>query len=312
MSLHADDDFQKELIALFVQEAQEWLQQIQVALDELQQKPSQDRRLLLAQTIKAGLTNLGGSAATVSLDEIAQATFSALRSAEQIENPDDAHAADNFVALCKQLAKINAGLAHVSALPPAGKEQSGGAPQAADTIAVTDFILALQKLLADKAKTGARHRTVIQTMITKFEGEKRNGTTECKVPSIREELTQAGTDESTFLRTVQEQVPMVIDAMSGLRMGAKNGNASVEQMKELTEPVAQLLTAAQRVNATQAATFFRGLQSFLTLLLQKRLTVEPRRYEAVEGKLRDSVTVIEHWVEQGRTERTAIGALLPG
>ncbi|MEK6532753.1 MAG: hypothetical protein AABZ52_02580, partial [Nitrospirota bacterium] len=64
MAVETDDEFQKELIALFTQEAQEWLQQIHVALDELQQGPPADRHLKLAHTIKAGLTNLGGSAAT--------------------------------------------------------------------------------------------------------------------------------------------------------------------------------------------------------------------------------------------------------
>lgn len=39
MSADTEDAFQKELIELFVQEAQEWLQQIHVALDELQQAP---------------------------------------------------------------------------------------------------------------------------------------------------------------------------------------------------------------------------------------------------------------------------------
>ncbi|GKS66434.1 hypothetical protein YTPLAS72_37380 [Nitrospira sp.] len=39
MSVETEDAFQKELIELFVQEAQEWLQQIHVALDELQQAP---------------------------------------------------------------------------------------------------------------------------------------------------------------------------------------------------------------------------------------------------------------------------------
>ena len=57
MAVDTDDEFQKELIALFAQEAQEWLQQIHVALDELQQGPPADRHLKLAHTIKAGLAN---------------------------------------------------------------------------------------------------------------------------------------------------------------------------------------------------------------------------------------------------------------
>jgi len=43
MAAETTDDFQKELIDLFVQEAQEWLQNIHVALDELQQGPAPER-----------------------------------------------------------------------------------------------------------------------------------------------------------------------------------------------------------------------------------------------------------------------------
>ncbi len=59
MPVETEDGFQKELVELFVQEAYEWLQQIHVALDELQQAPESGRHRSLAQTIKVGITNLG-------------------------------------------------------------------------------------------------------------------------------------------------------------------------------------------------------------------------------------------------------------
>ena len=43
MSGDTSDEFQKELVDLFVQEAHEWLQNIHVALDELQQGPPPER-----------------------------------------------------------------------------------------------------------------------------------------------------------------------------------------------------------------------------------------------------------------------------
>ena len=39
MSGDTSDEFQNELVELFVQEAHEWLQNIHVALDEIQQGP---------------------------------------------------------------------------------------------------------------------------------------------------------------------------------------------------------------------------------------------------------------------------------
>ena len=47
MAADTADDFQKELVDLFVQEAHEWLQNIHVALDELQQGPAPERHAKL-------------------------------------------------------------------------------------------------------------------------------------------------------------------------------------------------------------------------------------------------------------------------
>ena len=72
------DSFQKELVELFVQEAREWLQNIHVALDELQQTPVPERHAKLIGTISAGVTNLAGSAATINLPDIEKASFEAI------------------------------------------------------------------------------------------------------------------------------------------------------------------------------------------------------------------------------------------
>ena len=70
MAADTTDDFQKELVDLFVQEAHEWLQNIHVALDELQQGPAPERHAKLIETISAGVMNLGGSAATINLPDV--------------------------------------------------------------------------------------------------------------------------------------------------------------------------------------------------------------------------------------------------
>ena len=110
MAVEAEDAFQKELIELFVQEAHEWLQQIHVALDELQQGPPPDRHLKLAQTIKAGITNLGGSAATISLSDVERASFATLPFVEAVENPASKISVNDFIVLCKQLGHIHTAL----------------------------------------------------------------------------------------------------------------------------------------------------------------------------------------------------------
>jgi hypothetical protein len=58
-------------------------------------------------------------------------------------------------------------------------------------------------------------------------------------------------------------------------------------------------------------TFFMGLHSFLTVIMQQRVVVAGKQYEAVESRLREIVKIVRGWVEAGREERTAVGSLLP-
>jgi hypothetical protein len=58
-------------------------------------------------------------------------------------------------------------------------------------------------------------------------------------------------------------------------------------------------------------TFFMGLHSFLTIVMQQRVVVAGKKYEAVESRLREIVKAIQGWVEAGRAERTAVGGVLP-
>ena len=310
MSVEVEDEFQKELIEVFVQDAQEWLEQIHVALDELQQDPVPDRRLKLVQIIKAGLANLGGSAATVNLSDIAQATFSTLPFIEELQDPARKLSADDFVALCKQLGQISAGLTRATASTVAGGSNAG-AQQRQTTIAVSTLLAALHQLQARQPKSGAVHRNVIQTVIAQVEGVKRGGAGECDVASIRESLARAGAGEDKFLEIVQQRVPALIDELGRLKSGAATEAPSPERLKVVVAQVAQLWSTAQQINASYAMAFFKGLHSFLTLILQRRVVVAATRYDAVEARLSESAKFIQSWVETGRHERSAVGALLP-
>src|SRR2546428_13870931 len=75
MAADTTDDFQKELVDLFVQEAHEWLQNIHVALDELQQGPAPERHAKLIGTISAGGVNLGGFAGPTDVPRAAPVGF---------------------------------------------------------------------------------------------------------------------------------------------------------------------------------------------------------------------------------------------
>ena len=110
MAADTPDDFRKELVDLFVQEAHEWLQNIHVALDELQQNPAPERHAKLIGAILAGVTNLGGSAATINLPDIEQASFEAIPFIEALRDPQKRFSVQDFLSLCKQLGQIHTAL----------------------------------------------------------------------------------------------------------------------------------------------------------------------------------------------------------
>src|SRR5512147_2664408 len=103
MAADTADDFQKELVDLFVEEANEWLQNLHVALDELEQGPAPERHGELIEMMLAGVTNLGESAATINLRDITDASLAAVPFIDALKDPLKASSVQGFFALCRQL-----------------------------------------------------------------------------------------------------------------------------------------------------------------------------------------------------------------
>ena len=191
MPVEAEDGFQKELVELFVQEAHEWLQQIHVALDELQQAPESDRHRLLAQTIKVGITNLGGSAATVHLADVERASFSALPLIEVLQDPSTRISVNDFVALCKQLGHIHGALTRATgvafeAVPPQTTEQN-----LSPTVPTKELVTLLQGLQMKVSSSQSVSRNLIQTIVAQAEALIQRGMEHYQVSSIQEFLDRS-------------------------------------------------------------------------------------------------------------------------
>jgi chemotaxis protein histidine kinase CheA len=311
MSAELEDGFQKELIEVFVQEAREWLQQIHVALDELQQGPDHDRHLELARTIKAGITNMGGSAATIGLSEVERASFAAFPFIEAVENHADKISADDFIALCKQLGHIHSALTHSTGATfeaEAASEQAGGLPV---TVPTSELLTLLYEFRAQQAQLGSHPRNLLETVIAQVEGLNSKGVERCNVTSLKEFLERWSDGEDVFLESVRKQIPAIADEINRLKTGVEGSGQSSERIQGLLEKAAQLWSAAQQVNAAQTMTFFMGLHSFLTMVMQRRVVVAADRYAAVESRLMENERLLQNWVEAGRTERAAIGGILP-
>jgi chemotaxis protein histidine kinase CheA len=309
MAVEAEDAFQKELIDLFVQEAHEWLQQIHVALDELQQGPAPDRHLKLAQTMKAGLTNLGGSAATINLSDVERASFSVLPFVEAVQDPAATISVNDFIALCKQLGYIHTALTRATGVTFQAESAEDCVESLALTIPSSELLAALNALEHGQAGTTSSQRNLVRTVIAQVQGLLHNGVAQCDVTAMREFLERVAQAEEAYYAVVQQQLPTVTEAIAQLKLG--HAATPGEHLQPLLEHVTQLWTAAQQVNASPAMTFFMGLHSFLTVVLQQRVVIAAQKYEAVEARLRTMLDTIHAWVDAGRAERSAISSLLP-
>ncbi len=310
MSVETEDAFQKDLVELFVQEAQEWLQQIHVALDELQQSPPFDRHRALAQTIKVGIANLGGSAATLNLSDVERASFSALPFVEAVQDPSARISADDFIALCKQLGHVHGALTRATGVTFDAEHVPASAEDPPTMIATKEFLVLLRGLHDHRTASNAFHRNLVQTMIAQTEGLIDRGVEQYNVASIQEFLDRSAEGDQGFLQVVRQELPNLTAILQILKNGRVVPNPPSSDLQNAVERVAQLWSAAQQVNASHAMVFFMGLHSFLTIVMQRRVVVDAKNYDAIQSRLGQNVKGIEEWAESGRTERMAIQGVL--
>ncbi len=312
MPVETEDGFQKELVELFVQEAHEWLQQIHVALDELQQAPESGRHRSLAQTIKVGITNLGGSAATVNLTDVERASFSALPFVEALQDPSARISSDDFLALCKQLGHIHGALTRATGVTfevAPSQVPETGTPA---TIPTEELLTLLHGLQMKSSLPGTIPRNLIRTITAQAESLLQRGTGQYQIASIQEFLDRSAEGDQGFLTLVQQHEGHLTDVLQALTADGTSTQGASTDLLMGVERVAQLWSAAQQVNASQAMTFFMGLHSFLTIVSQQRVAISVQSMEAVQSRLVQCVQAVEEWVESGRAERLAIqGVLFP-
>jgi chemotaxis protein histidine kinase CheA len=312
MSVETEDAFQKELVELFVQEAQEWLQQIHVALDELQQSPPSERHRALAQTIKVGVTNLGGSAATLNLSDVERASFSALPFVEAVQDPSARISTDDFIALCKQLGHIHGALTRATGVTFEAEDASASSANPPTMIPTKEFVTLLRGLQDESITSNAFHRNLVQTMLAQAEGLMERRVEQCNMSSIHEFLERSAEGEQGFLDVVRQGLPHLTAIIQTLKTNGDALSTPSSDVQNAVEHVAQLWSAAQQVNASHAMLFFMGLHSFLTIVTQHRMVVGATRYDAIQSRLNQSLKGIEEWAENGRVERLAIQRVLPG
>jgi chemotaxis protein histidine kinase CheA len=311
MAADTQDDFQKELVDLFVQEAHEWLQNIHVALDELQQGPAPERHANLIGIISAGVTNLGGSAATINLPDVMQASFAAIPFIEALQDPLKSFSVQDFLSLCKQLGQIHTALTRATGTSFI-ENGSGGAAEAVDaSLSPGELLRALQELQQKQSSDAGSGRNLIRSMIEQMESQVQAGIERIDAMVIQGSLVRVSEAEESFLTAIEERVPEIVKKLSALKIDGGEPSSRMMDLEASLRGVAQLRTDAQQVNADSAMMFFTGLYSLLTVVAERRVFLTAERVDSVTERLHVMDGAIRQWVEHGRVQRAAIGQLLP-
>ena len=311
MAADTQDDFQKELVDLFVQEAHEWLQNIHVALDELQQGPAPERHVDLIKTISSGVTNLGGSAATINLSDVEHASFAAIPFVEALRDPQKAFSVQDFLSLCKQLGQIHTALTRATGTS-FGEVGSGAAAEAVDaSLSSGEFLRALQELQQKQSPDAGSGRNLIRSMIEHMESQIQAGVERIDAMVIQGSLVRVSEEEESFLTAIDEQVPEIFKKLIALKVDGGETSSRMMDLEASLRGVAQLRTEAQQVNADSAMMFFTGLHSLLTVVAERRVFLTAARVDSVKERLHVMDGAIRQWVEHGRVQRAAIGQLFP-
>jgi chemotaxis protein histidine kinase CheA len=305
------DDFQKELVDLFVQEAHEWLQNIHVALDELQQGPAPERHAKLIGTISAGVTNLGGSAATLNLSDVEHASFGAIPFVEALQDPQKVFSVQDFLSLCQQLGQIHTALTRATGISFEEDGSSAAAGVVDTSLSPREFLQALQELQEKQSPSVASGRNLIRGLIDQMEGQVQAGVERIDAAVIQDYLARVSEAEEAFLKTINARVPEIFKRMSALKMDGGEASSRMMALESSLQDVAHLRTEAQQVNAGSAMMFFTGLHSLLTVVAQRRVHLAAPRVESVKTRLHVMGSAIREWVEHGRSQRAAIDQLFP-
>lgn len=309
-SEQTQDDFQKELIELFGQEAQEWLVQIHAALVELESLPDSDRHTQLIDAVVRGITSLGGSAATVSLPDVERATFALLPFIETIKDrttatkQDFSTIRDHFRTLLASVREATGITLDIEPLPEA-------APAPEPALDYLTLLNALHRLHDESRAQGGPSRSLIPQVLQRLEHEARQGDGQIQAAKFHELLVAIHHTDTQYLGSLRQELPGIALHLSRLRAG---GSAILNSDADFDAPmqmVAGLQDIAKQNNATPLVTFLTGLQSFLTLLVQRRIDIAAHRIQSVETRVLAIAGMVEEWMAAGQKELEMMSRLVP-
>ncbi len=315
------DPFQQEIIALFAAEAQEWIGQVESALHELETGPPQFRSAKLFETIRNGITNLGGSAATVERPDIEKLAFAMLPHLEAIEGQGRITSSGQCAVMWESLEHLAVALqqlipppAYVSGAKPAGSPAfspaSAPSPSAADSALTGPIIDALVELQHSRAESAETTRKLVDSLIQVPAGGAGQGVVTGDREAILRNLRELDALDAHLLADVQQKLPAIEKAFARLKTDGAAAVASNGSLEGVLQDIVRLRDEAFAAGASTVMSFFKGLHSWLSLVAHQQVTVQPQRFEAVESRLKSAVTMTQQWVDVGRMKKANVEQFL--
>jgi len=314
------DPFQQEIIALFAAEAQEWIGQVETALHELEAGPPQFRCAKLFETIRNGVTNLGGSAATVERPDIEQLAFAMLPHLDAIEGQGKVTSAGQCAALRESLETLATAIqklipsapAPSAAARPAAPAAAAAvsAPASAPAELTGPIIDALVELQQSRAESTETTRLLVSSLIQVPAGGSGQGVVTGDRAAIVRNLKELDALDARLLADVQQRLPNIQKAFTSLKTGGAEAFASNGSLDGVLQDVVRLRDEAFAAGALSVMSFFKGLHSWLSLVARQQVAVPPQRFEAVESRLKSALTMTQQWVDVGRMKKANVEQFL--
>ena len=305
-----EDDFQKELVELFGQEAQEWLIQIHSALCELENQPDLDRHTQLVDAVVRGITSLGGSAATINLSDVERATFALLPFIDTLKDRTTVTRQD-FVTVLEQFRIVITSVTTTTGITLDLQLSQEPPPQPEPEADLLTLLNALRILQDDYAVSGHSLHSIIPQVMQRLEHEARQGTGQIQATSFHQMLRELQGADAQCLESFRQQLPDVALSLSRLRMEGLTVLEPDNMLGGCIQNLEQLQSIAKQAHATPLVSFLAGLKSFISLIVHHRIVITSQRVHSVEIRVRAVLVTIEEWITAGEQERDAMGRLLP-
>ncbi|HKN86069.1 MAG TPA: hypothetical protein VJV04_04370 [Nitrospiraceae bacterium] len=329
-----EDTFLDEVLGLFVLEAQEWINQSNTALLELEHHPVSDRKHKLYETIVCGITNLGGSAATVELRDLEKLAFGLLPLLQTMQSLNGRTTAvqlsalregfngiiaavltlgDTKIGLVPNLDQILKRVTEVAAQSAVEAQQAFAPPAESSTpmSALPPSTTVMDRLAEFQRHPGTSDLSHMAEAIVRRAkrdyGERGWRLVDATV--VNQIVQELDRSDEQFISEVRKRVPMIAGIFADCTSSHPDMLRPNGPMETLLQEVQGLHDAARTCEAKPVMQFFHGLHSFLAIVSQRTIDIPLPKLEAVAARMKRIVPIAEQWVEIGKKERAAVQQL---